>query len=84
MQDGATLRTSKKDKVAKKCPTGVDCSSPGTITTTMKLEKGYFKFALESEEVYECPYTKNCKGSNATNGTSGDHNKPHRHKYCVP
>ena len=43
---------------------------PGTKLETLALEPGYYRFELNSEELYECPLGEAaCPGSAALNGT---------------
>jgi len=51
-------------------PHGVDKGSEGTELRTLKTKPGVFRFTETSEEVYECPWPKNCLGGSVLNGTT--------------
>jgi len=52
------------------CSTGALCKAPGVTLTNMETLKGYYRFDLDSHEVYECPWPKNCKAGPLLNASN--------------
>ena len=52
------------------CPPGADCSELGITLTTLPLDRGFWRYAAQSTELYECRMRDACLGGpiNATTG----------------
>ena len=52
--------------LCKRCAEGTDCSVEGSTLVSLKLEPGWYRFAMASEKIYECPLHSEgvlaCKG----------------------
>ena len=43
-------------------PEGVEFDTDGTTIASLKVSSGFYRFTIESEDIYECPSYDNCAG----------------------